>query len=907
MKKLILLLASFTFAVACNAQQNTYWQQQVDYRIHVSLNDTAKTLDGYIGMQYQNNSPDTLHFIWFHVWPNAFKNDRTAFSDQQLENGSTAFYFSSEEKKGYINQLDFKVDKITAFTEDHPQHQDIIKLILPQPLAPGKHTYIETPFHVKLPYNFSRGGYIKQSFQVTQWYPKPAVYDRKGWHAIPYLDQGEFYSEFGKYAVDINVPEAYAIASTGRLTDEKKEAGRRIASYSQENIHDFAWFADKDFALLKDTLQLSGRTIDVYAFYNKANEADWKNSIASIKRAVITKSNWIGEYPYDVVTVVERPGKGNGGMEYPTITLISNDGDEKLLDEVIYHEVGHNWFYGILASNERLHPWMDEGMNSYYDNRYSKVYYPAPQKSTNFFQKRIPENPETVLLEAVHQVQLGQPVETPSENFSWLGYGLTAYNKAAQWMSLLEAETGTAVFDSIMKQYFQLWKFKHPYPEDFKAIAESVSGKKLDALFARLHEKGSLVPKQKKSLKLTTLFSLRETEKYHYIFLAPAVGYNHYDQLMLGALLHNYTLPTNRFQWMLAPLYSTGAGELNGTGRLSYTMFPGKKGQQLEFSVAGGKFSMDQFTDSANSKHYLQFSKLVPSVKYVFAQKNPRSTLYRVIQWKTFLIAEKGLLFSRDTINQTDVISFPVSRRYVHQLQFTIQNNRKLYPWQLLALAEKGKGFLRVSATAQYFFNYPSGGGLDLRFFAGKFIYTGEKTFLSQFETDRYHLNMTGPKGYEDYTYSNYFIGRNEFDGLLSQQIMARDGGFKVRTDLLSDKIGKTDDWLTALNLSTTIPNQFNPLSVLPIKIPLRIFADIGTYAEAWKKDAATGRFLYDAGLQLSFFNNVVNIYFPVLYSKVYDDYFKSTITEKRFRKNIAFSIDIQRISLRKLFPQSPF
>ena len=212
---------------------------------------------------------------------------------------------------------------------------------------------------------------------------------------------------------------------------------------------------------------------------------------------------------------------------------------------------------------------------------------------------------------------------------------------------------------------------------------------------------------------------------------------------------------------------------------------------------------------------------------------------------------------------------------------------------------------------------------MNVRLFAGKFIYTGDQTYLTQYETDRYHLNMTGPKGYEDYTYSNYYVGRNDFKyalynrdlslvknafrGAPGQQIMERDGFFKVRTDLLSSKVGKTDDWLTAINFTTSIPKKINPLELLPVKIPLKIFVDIGTYAEAWDKDATTSRFLYDAGFQLSLFRNVLNIYLPVFYSKVYDNYFKSTIPEKRFLKNISFSIDLQNAALKKLVPQSPF
>jgi|GEM_PF-5321089 len=140
-------------------------------------------------------------YIWIHLWPNAYKNDRTALSDQLLGNGRTDFYFSKEENKGYINRLNFKVDDEVAEIKGHPRHQDIVQLILPKPLAPGTSITIQTPFNVKIPHVFSRSGHVGNSFQLTQWYPKPAVYDKKGWHPMPYLDQGEFYSEFGNYNV----------------------------------------------------------------------------------------------------------------------------------------------------------------------------------------------------------------------------------------------------------------------------------------------------------------------------------------------------------------------------------------------------------------------------------------------------------------------------------------------------------------------------------------------------------------------------------------------------------------------------------------------------------------------------------------------------------------------------------
>ena len=912
MKKLLLITVLLILTQTLVAQEKNYWQQQVDVQIKATLNDLDHTIDADINMRYQNNSPDTLHYIWIHLWPNAYKNDRTALSDQLLENGSTDFYFSNESNRGYINRLNFTIDDEIAKTEDHPQHQDIIRLLLSKPLAPGAAIQIKTPFHVKLPYNYSRGGHIGQSYQATQWFPKPAVYDKKGWHPMPYLDQGEFYSEFGDYNVTLTLPQSYVVAATGLQTNETFTDTLKTLSFSQTNVHDFAWFADKNFRVQQDTLQLNGKQVQLYAYHFESSTKNWKNSLAFIKSAIRTKSSWLGEYPYPVVSVVERAENNGGGMEYPTITLISNTPDEKMLDYLINHEVGHNWFYGILASNERMHPWMDEGMNSYYDKKYSLLHYGhtsidlVPSKK-DFLSKRSPDDIQQLILASITAVKKDQPIETASEKFSVLNYNMIAYEKAAQWMMELEKEIGSAVFDSVMKTYYEHWKFKHPYPEDFKTVAEQVSGKDLSPVFARLHQKGSLSTPVTKKIKFTSFFNFKETDKYHYISIAPALGYNLYDKLMLGGLIHNFNLPRSKFEFYATPMYATGSKQLNGLGAIAYHLYPGDKGAHLKIGVAGARFTGDHFVDSTGKKNYQPFSKIVPTAKFVFANKNPRSTVTKYIQWKTFFIQETGLLFQRDTVNDVDVISYPKQNRQLNQLALVAENSRKLYPYKAALQAAQGDGFVRTDLTLNYFFNYAESGGMNFRLFAGKFFYTGSKTFLTQFETDRYHLNMTGPKGYEDYNYQNYFYGRNEFEGLANQQIMIRDGAFKVRTDLLSDKIGKTDDWLAAMNFTTSIPKNINPLELLPVKLPVKLFADVGTYADAWEKNSGTPRILYDAGLQLSLLKNIVNVYVPLVYSKVYADYFKSTIPEKRFWKTISFSIDVQNISLKRLIPHSPF
>ncbi len=943
------------FAQSSGFDQNAgfaknYWQQQVNYTIQVSLNDQQHSLSGSIKIEYINNSPDTLDFIWFHVWPNAYKNDKTAFSDQLLENGNTNFYFSEREDKGYINRLDFKVDGLTAETEDHPHHIDIIKLVLPTPVNPGQTIQINTDFHVKLPYNFSRGGHVGETYQVTQWYPKPAVYDKNGWHAMPYLDQGEYYGEFGNYDVSIAVPSNYVVAATGVLqnADEKEWLKKRsgftwepirkrvkkgstvkttvqeyptsttdikILRYQQENVHDFAWFADKRFIVTQDTCRLpSGRIIDVYSYYTPSQAVYWKNTVGYAKDAIRTRSAWISEYPFSVVSVVQGPDSFGGGMEYPTITVISPMDDEKQLDFTIAHEIGHNWFYGILGSNERAHPWMDEGLNTYYDNRYSKLKYGNKGELNLGFARTSIQNLERVLFETMAVQKKDQPINTTSEKFSVENYNLVAYYKTGAWLEWLEQQLGTETFDKAMQEYYRRWQFRHPQPADFKNVFEEVSARNLDSAFALLDKTGTLPGQQRKGTKSAFILSNKKHAAYlsnpskNYLLFGPSVGFNNYDKLMIGGFVTNYKLPPSRLQFFLSPMLGTRSGSLAGLGLVNYSFYPSGLFRKINIGVAGATYSINDFENEAGDRFFGTFYKLVPSLKFVLNEKNARSTLYRYIQFKSFMVGEDRFNFYRDTIvgtaGDTSILTKirnSSDTRTLNQVRIVSENTRALYPWRGELKIEQGKSFVRAGFTGNYFFNYARGGGLSTRFFAGKFFYSGSRTIRKQFETDRYHLNMTGPNGYEDYTYSDYFIGRNEFEGLPSQQLMIRDGGFKVRTELLADKVGKTDNWLMALNLSTTIPSGINPLKVLPFDIPLKIFADIGTYSDAWDKNATEDKFLFDAGLQVPILKETINIYIPLIYSKVYKDYIRSTLEKKnRFFRTISFSIDMSAFNIRK-------
>jgi len=506
-----------------NLSAQDYFQQEVNYTIDVELNDENHTLNGMEYIDYTNNSPNDLGFIWFHLWPNAYKDNSTALCKQKVENGSTSLYYASENERGNINGLNFKVDGKIVRWDYNPEHIDICKLILNKPIRAGESIRITTPFFVKIPdAKFSRLGHVDQSYMITQWYPKPAVYDNDGWHPMPYLDQGEFYSEFGSFDVSITLPSNYTVGATGdlqnigeinRLNQLAKatdtitkfsddlsfplsDLTTKTLRYTQNNIHDFGWFADKRFHVLKGEVEVphTKEKVTLWTMFTN-NEADlWKNSIEYMHDAVYYYSLWNGDYPYKQCTAVDGTISAGGGMEYPNVTVIGESATAYLLEEVIMHEVGHNWFYGMLGNNERLHPWMDEGLNSHNEMRYMRTKYP----DYNMFLQFVPKRIKGILdLEYYTNKQVSgelmymmnawtgkdQPIELHSAEYTEMNYGGIVYSKTAIVFDYLMAYLGEDVYDKCMQTYFERWQYKHPQPEDLSVVFEEISGKNLSWFF----------------------------------------------------------------------------------------------------------------------------------------------------------------------------------------------------------------------------------------------------------------------------------------------------------------------------------------------------------------------------------------------------------------------------------------
>jgi len=475
-------------------------------------------------VEYINHSPDTFQFLYFHLWPNAYSDNNTPLAKQILRLNGKSKLFDDPELSGFIDSLDFKINGRQVQWKVLHGQSDICRINLSEPLNAGDTIIITTPFRVKIPKGVtSRLGQIGQSYQISQWFPKPAVYDQDGWHQMSYLDQGEFYSEFGSFDVSITLPDNYIVGATGTLQNQNEidwleklaadtswvnashlekvpfpasSKKMKTLQYISVGVHDFTWFADKRFNVMKGKVKLPGsdREVTTWVMFTNRQSNLWKNALNYVNEVILWASKEIGHYPYESFTAVQSALSAGYGMEYPGIAVIGLAEDAYSLDEVLAHEIFHNWFYAALASNERKYPFMDEGITSAYTVRYMKEKYPLKKLWQVYFKNwklarflNIDHLPVERMQELEWLMQarsnLEQPMNLPANKYSDSNYGIILYNKAAMAFNYLRTYLGDSLFDATMHEYYHNWIFTHPRPDDLRTVFENQSDKDLTWFF----------------------------------------------------------------------------------------------------------------------------------------------------------------------------------------------------------------------------------------------------------------------------------------------------------------------------------------------------------------------------------------------------------------------------------------
>ena len=463
------------------------------YTIEVVLDAEAKTLTAHETITYTNTTAASIPDLVFHLYLNAFRDQNSLFL---REGGGHRGFNWDPDHPGWIEVTAVRLADGTPLVIEEIQDGTLARADLPTPIAPGETVEVELDFDAQLPRVFARTGYAGDSsapfFMVGQWFPKLGVWQDGAWNAHPFHANAEFYADFGVYDVSITLPTGYVTGGTGLdVSTTDNGDGTQTVRYHAEDVIDFAWTASPHFQ--PATRQVDG--VEIVYLCLAGHEWTIERALDATEAAMSYYARWYGPYPYPRITVVDVPagGQGAGGMEYPTLftagTLdVTGLGqgaipgvDDRILEAVIVHEVGHQWWQSMVAFNEAEEPWLDEGFTDYSTVRVMERVYGADTSFLSVGSLRMG------YMDSRRLEYLANP-RVPMYGRAWdfaglLDYGVAAYSKPVFSLRTLERTLGDEVMLDVMSTFFHRYRFAHPTTEDFRAVAEEVSGQDLAWFF----------------------------------------------------------------------------------------------------------------------------------------------------------------------------------------------------------------------------------------------------------------------------------------------------------------------------------------------------------------------------------------------------------------------------------------
>jgi len=478
----LLTLAILSSLSVARAQ---YWQQKVDYTMEVTLDTETARYNGTQKLIYTNNSPETHHKVFYHLYYNAFQpGSEMAVRLKNAADKNRRFKVDIDsltiEQQGFLRVKNLTQNGTLVQTEEA---ETILEVTLNEPLLPGESTILELNFEGQVPDVVRRAGKNSAegvALSMAQWYPKMAEYDVEGWNTDPYTGR-EFHGVWGDFDVKITLNKDFTVAASGYLqnadeigkgySERKRPKSKKSLvtwHFIAPEVHDFTWAADPDY--IHDTYP-GPNGVELHFFYKDDAEIieNWKKLQPDTAKMMEYYNTKIGPYPYKQYSVVQG---GDGGMEYAMLTLITGGRKYSSLFGVTAHELAHSWFQHILATNETKHEWMDEGFTSFISALASN---------------EILEQNKDFPLEGSYRGYFNlansgfeMPQSTNANRYKHnLAYESTAYSKGAVFLAQLGYIVGKEKLFEILQAYYDEWKFKHPQPNDFRRIAERVSGLQL--------------------------------------------------------------------------------------------------------------------------------------------------------------------------------------------------------------------------------------------------------------------------------------------------------------------------------------------------------------------------------------------------------------------------------------------
>lgn len=490
---LLLMLFSISSNADCVPQFSPPLSDRIaNYNIDVIIDPTEKTIRANEMVTWTNTSPDTIWELRFYMYINAFKNTESTY----LHGLNGSFFGSSildrnKEDWGWIeidtiydSDGNFLVDSLRYIQPDdgNIKDQTVLQLRLVQPLLPGQTTTIDLHYVAKLPRTFVRVGYSKDDYYLfVQWFPKMGVYEQNkegiwGWNCHQFMRQTEFYANFGVYEVSMTIPDNWVLGASGCLTGEEQiREGWKKYTYRAEDVIDFAWVLYPHFLDIRD--EWNG--IEIRLLIPPEHKHFIPRFLKATKSSLAYLDQYVGTYPYPVITVIDPPFHAlrSGLMEYPMLITTGSiyvmPESFRSLESLVAHEFTHQYFMGMLASNEKEEPWLDEGLVTYFEDRIIDHTYGAQSSMFNFMGYQSGNRALTRLEYTGMRNPKGGKVARPGWEIeeSYKGF---VYSKTATWLHTLEGILGLETMTKIFRSYFQQWRFKHPRGEDFLKVIEEV-------------------------------------------------------------------------------------------------------------------------------------------------------------------------------------------------------------------------------------------------------------------------------------------------------------------------------------------------------------------------------------------------------------------------------------------------
>lgn len=450
----------------------------------VQLDVNTHKLRGTQKLTYYNNSKDTLTKVYYHLYFNAFQpGSMMDVRSRNLPDPDPRV----EDRIAHLKDNEIGYQHIQSLKQDGKDISfhtfgTLLEVTLKRPLLPSSKTVFDMVFEAQVPIQIRRSGRSNRegiSYSMTQWYPKLAEYDHQGWHAYPYVAR-EFHGVWGDFDVKITIDPAFVIGGTGVLQNPdkighgyeragialKRPDGPLTWHFIAKNVHDFAWAADPDY---KHEIVKVPEGPELHFFYQPGEKTtgNWTNLKDFAVRHFQFMNTTFGKYPYEAYSIIQG---GDGGMEYPMCTLITGERSLGSLLGVTAHEVTHSWYQGVLANNESLYPWMDEGFTD----------FAANESMASIFREKAPHQGSYDAYFALVKSGLQEPASLHSDHYNTnRAYSIAAYGLGAIFLEQLKYIIGSEHFYSGMRRYYNIWKFKHPEPNDFIRVMEKVSGMQL--------------------------------------------------------------------------------------------------------------------------------------------------------------------------------------------------------------------------------------------------------------------------------------------------------------------------------------------------------------------------------------------------------------------------------------------